>query len=296
MNLEWRLLNLEKQNGLFNTALDSFFVRSVASGNSLPSFILTEWKPTVSIGCSQSFSLDVNKEECKKYGIDIVRRESGGQAVYLDENYIVFAAIAPRSFFSLDLTELRKEFCELGISVLINLGLNVEFYQPDNIVIKENGFYKTIGNSGQIIKRDTVAIKSTIRYKLNDLDRMVEVLKVNGRELLNYKDEIKSVLGDVVSYNSNFSKKKIKSMIIKEFSDRFGVRFFEDKLSYEENSSVIDLMKEFKRNLYDKPHFTSRGVCYLYLNGRPIVKALNSILPYNEPSRVVRSDFIEVKT
>lgn len=282
MNLEFRLLDLGKKRGLFNAALDIAIMKEVVNGR--PSFVFSEWEPSVSIGCSQSYLLDVNEEECRKYGIQVVRRESGGQAVYLDENYIVFGTIAPRSFFPPDLTELRKLFCEIGISVLRHIGIPVEFYKPDNIVISENGGYKTIGNSGQIIKKDAIVVKSTIRYRLKDLDKMLRVLKVNGMSLINYHDEIKAVLGDVLSYNSNVSKEEIKKMIAKEFSDKFSVRFFNGSLNEKEYNSVFNLMKELEKNLYDKPHFVSRGVCYLYLNGRPIVDVLKDILPYNEPS------------
>ncbi len=286
MNLEWRLINLEKKEGLFNTMIDLAVFKEVVQGNSKPTFIFSEWEPSITLGVSQSYLFDVDKDACQKNGVKVVRRKSGGQSVYLDDGYIVFSAIAPRGFFANDLSELRKDFCEVGVVVLRENGIPAEFYEPDNIIVRENGRYKTIGSSGQFISQGGVLIKSLIRYKLRNFNRMIDVLKVNGLKLNPYKDEIKEVLADVQSYNSKISKEYLKKKLAEYFSRKYRISLREGSLADEEFICVSTLMSKHEKQLEDKEHYKSRGVCYLYLNGFPLVESFKQILPYNEPSGI----------
>lgn len=294
MNLEWRLIELEKKDGLFNSVIGLAILREISRGRSKPAFVFSEWEPTVSIGCSQSYLLDVNAQACEEHGVSVLRRKSGGQSVYLDDNYIVFSAIAPNGFFVDDLTDLREKFCEIGIRTLQVLGVPASFYRPDNIVIKEKNRYKTLGNSGQIIKRDGTIITGSIRYKLGNFDTMLDVLQVNGKSLHKYREDIKNALGDVISFQPELIKERIKQEFAKNFSERFGVSFYKDRLTDSEEVRAMTLSAAQKRELADKKHYKSRGICYLYLNGSPIVSGLQEILPYNEPSQPVGYELLEV--
>src|SRR3989344_7533226 len=179
MNLEWRIIDTGEREGSFNTAIDVALLESVGNDGSKPAIVMTEWKPTVSLGNSQSYFLDVDEKACKKHNVQVVRRRSGGQAVFLDENYFVFSVIAKPDMFPRDLTLLRKWFCNLVVELLHDYDIPAEFYRPDNVVIRNENNFKTIGNSGQVITNKSVVVHGSVRHSLKNLDVMLDVLKVN---------------------------------------------------------------------------------------------------------------------
>ena len=86
MSLEARLITV-RGNSLIENATNQAMIQSVSSGSS-PALIFYEMTPSVSIGRSQHSALDVDVEACRRNNVALARRNSGGQAVYIDNNYI----------------------------------------------------------------------------------------------------------------------------------------------------------------------------------------------------------------
>ena len=290
MNLEWRVLNIEKQNGFFNTALDNTILKEVSEGNSPPTLLFTEWKPTVSLGRNQSYRLDVDEESCKRYGVDIVRRKSGGQAVFLDEGYFVFSTITPKGILSNDLSHLRKFFCDISIDTLNELGVPASFHEPDNIIV-EKPYKRTLGNSGQIIRRGGLIAHGSVRYKLINLVMMLDVLKVNGYKLQAYEEEIKRVITDAYTYNPDIKKDHIKNVFLSKFSEMCGGTLFNGTLTADEKRKLNFFIEEERKKewLMGEENYPAKGVCYFFLDGNNLVPSLQNILPYNKPSTITDS-------
>ncbi|MGB9779129.1 MAG: lipoate--protein ligase family protein, partial [Candidatus Bathyarchaeales archaeon] len=82
---DWRLLKLETHNAYTNMAIDEAIL-TARIHNLIPNTIrFYRWKPSaVSIGKFQNIQNEVNIENCKKYGVDVVRRITGGGTVYHD--------------------------------------------------------------------------------------------------------------------------------------------------------------------------------------------------------------------
>lgn len=286
MSLEWRIIDMGKKSGRFNTALDCSIMESVSKGNSKPTLVFSEWLPTVSLGNTQSYSLDVDAEASKKHLVEVVRRKSGGQAVYIDEGYIVFSIIAPKNIFPNDLTYIRKEISENVMEVLQDFGIPAEFYRPDNLIINQNESVRTLGNAGQIINSKAVVLHSSVRYKLVNFDIMLDVLQVNGEKINKYGGEIREILADVVSYNPKVRKDEIKNSLIRKFSEIYGVKMNLMNLRKDEYERTIELSEKNCELLKDSPTFKGKGVCYFFLDGRNLVPSLQNFLEYNLPSSV----------
>lgn len=292
MNLELRVIDLPRMKGSFNTFLDIAMMEQIETRgeNSMPVLIFTEWSPTVSLGNSQSFALDVDKEACARHEVEVVRRRSGGQAVYIDEGYIVFSLIAHPRFFPNDLSSIRKFLCEDIANVLKGEEIPAEFYTPDNIVVKSNGSYRTLGNSGQVIRNGAIALHGSVRYSLVNFDRMLDVLKVNGNKLQPHRNEIESILTSTLEHNPRLGKEEMKRKLISEFSRRYGT-FKMSHLTNEESQRISELSSEENniKRVADLSEYKSRGVCYFFLNGRNIVPSLTPFLAYNKPSSASES-------
>lgn len=91
----WRLIRSGALSGAENMALDDALLHSVATGVSAPVLRLYRWRPaTLTLGYGQRGSSQVNLQACRRHGIDVVRRCTGGRAV-LHDREVTYAVISP---------------------------------------------------------------------------------------------------------------------------------------------------------------------------------------------------------
>lgn len=90
----WRLLQTGPESAAWNMALDEALLEAVAKGDSPPVLRLYRWQPAaVSLGYFQRGSDVVNLAACRRLGLDVVRRCTGGRAV-LHDREVTYAVIA----------------------------------------------------------------------------------------------------------------------------------------------------------------------------------------------------------
>ena len=79
----WRLLDLRSHNALMNMATDeALFKALIQQKNKVPTLRFYTWlPPAVSVGCLQKIPENFNLTQCRKLGLDIVRRPTGGRMV-----------------------------------------------------------------------------------------------------------------------------------------------------------------------------------------------------------------------
>ncbi|MHA1372350.1 MAG: lipoate--protein ligase family protein [Promethearchaeota archaeon] len=96
-NAKWRFLPTRINDGPTNMAIDEAILVSRMK-NLVPNTVrLYQWSPsTVTIGRHQSVSLEVDLQEIKKRGFQLVRRISGGGAVLHAENLEITYSIVAR--------------------------------------------------------------------------------------------------------------------------------------------------------------------------------------------------------
>ncbi len=89
----WRFLNTGFGNAFFNMALDEVLARAVSSGDADPTIRVFGWQPpAVSFGYAQRVSRDIDAQACRRSGVDIVRRPTGGRAV-LHSNELTYSVV-----------------------------------------------------------------------------------------------------------------------------------------------------------------------------------------------------------
>ena len=82
---EWRLLVTEPADGATNMAIDEALWRGRRQRSSPPTLRFYAWSPpTVSLGYGQPIDQDVDLEVCRALGVGVVRRPTGGSAIYHD--------------------------------------------------------------------------------------------------------------------------------------------------------------------------------------------------------------------
>ena len=177
---KWRFIPLEIRNGFFNMALDEAILKAVIERKSPNTVRFYKWNPsTASIGRNQSLSAEVDLEFAEKKGFNVVRRITGGGAVFHDSNReITYSIVCPIKFLE-DLNAIKMldqfEVITQGIVAgLTNYGL-----KPKKGVIHCPAIFldgKKFSGNAQVRKKGHVLQHGTILLDI-DPELMYSVLK-----------------------------------------------------------------------------------------------------------------------
>lgn len=220
-----------------NMAIDEAIMKHVFMGRSQPTLRLYSWNPsTVSIGYFQSIKAEVDTEKCKELGINIIRRQTGGGAVFHDHE-ITYSFIIPKELIEGDTLQVYEKISRPIIKSLNDIGIEAEFAPINDIIV--NG--KKISGCAQTVKDGVVLQHGTILLSV-DVDKMFSCLKVPDEKMKdkiikNVKERVTSV-SDFVDVDANLIR-KIKDLVIDNFSKEFGNDAFKEDLSETE-----DIMKK----------------------------------------------------
>jgi len=92
---EWQVIEDEPKDGESNMATDRAILASCESGAIPPTLRLYSWKrPTLTVGYAQNFGKEIDVNQCRKLGIQIVRRPTGGRAL-LHQHEVTYSFTAP---------------------------------------------------------------------------------------------------------------------------------------------------------------------------------------------------------
>ncbi len=222
---KWRFIPLQTKNGYWNMALDEAILNSVINRKSHCTIRFYKWKPsTVSIGLNQSLSAEVNLNVAKENGFNIVRRITGGGAVFHDEfGEITYSIVCSLDFLEkLNAKKVIEQFeiIETGIvNGLTSYGLKTEKGIVHCPAIFLDG--KKFSGNAQVRKKGYLLQHGTILLEINP-ELMYSVLKA--------------------PYNVSKSK-----MVRSVYSKCVGIR--EQLQNYNENDLLFSLKDGFESTL-----------------------------------------------
>ena len=180
---DWRLIREEPQDPALHMALDEVLTREVAAGRRPPTLRIWEWSvPAVVIGSFQSLHNEVDTAEAGRRGITVVRRISGGGAMFVEPgNTITYSLYAPGSLVAgMSCAQSYAYLDDWVIGTLTeDLGISA-WYQPLNDITSAQG--KIGGAAQKRLAGGTVLHHVTMAYDI-DADAMTRVLR-SGREKL----------------------------------------------------------------------------------------------------------------
>jgi lipoate-protein ligase A len=130
----WRILDLSYPSASQNLALEEALVQGRLSGDFTPTIRVWVNPAAAVIGRFQDVKSEVDVEFCRQKGIQIVRRFTGGGAVYHDEGNLNFTMVAPKPE-RMGLLELHKTNSSIVKECLKRLGLKSEFTPPNSIEV-----------------------------------------------------------------------------------------------------------------------------------------------------------------
>ena len=181
---DWQLIHAAPQSPALHMALDEVLTDEVSAGRRKPTLRVWEWaSPAVVIGRFQSLRNEVDADGAAHHGIEVVRRISGGGAMFIEPgNTITYSIYAPLSMVEgMSFPEAYAHMDAWVIQALAELGIQAA-YQPLNDITSPAG---KIAGAAQARRGHAVLHHVTMAYDI-DADKMLEVLRI-GREKLSDK-------------------------------------------------------------------------------------------------------------
>lgn len=238
----WRLIRGESVDSPVNVALDEALIRRVGSGERPPT--LRFWgrhKPEVVIGCFQSIRNEVDEETAGEMGVGIIRRTTGGGAMFVEpENIITYSIYAPSEL--VDGMSMVESYAFLDgwvVEALRSLGIDA-YYEPINDISSANG---KIGGAAQARSHGAVLHHTTMSYEI-DAAKMLRVLRT-GQEKISDK-AIASAEKRVgpIKRQTDLPREEVVKCMIETFNTQAGGRLEEDRVSPEEMDEAETLARE----------------------------------------------------
>jgi lipoate-protein ligase A len=182
---DWQLIHGTAYPPVLQMALDQVLSEEVGAGRRKPTLRIWEWnEPGVVIGSFQSLKNEVDLENAAKYGFQVVRRVSGGGAMFMEAGSVItYSIYAPSDLVhGMTFADSYAFLDEWVIIALRSLGIDAS-YVPLNDITSPTG--KIGGAAQKRLGTGAVLHHVTMSYDM-DGDRMVQVLRI-GREKMSDK-------------------------------------------------------------------------------------------------------------
>jgi lipoate-protein ligase A len=168
----------------YNMAVDEAIAISVGGGKSPPTLRFYGWKPfAVSIGYFQELEEEVDLDFCASHGIHVVRRITGGGAVFHGNGELTYSLAVPVGDEAIpqDMQTSYEVICSPIVAALRGIGADAVFRPVNDI---EVGGRKISGNAqtrrfGVVLQHGTILV-SLDRAMLPSLRVKKEKLEIKG--------------------------------------------------------------------------------------------------------------------
>jgi lipoate-protein ligase A len=249
MKETWRLIDMRVEDAVTQMSIDEA-IAYLRNKDDTPNTIrLYRWNPSaVSIGYFQSINDEVDLEACKELGVDVIRRITGGGAVFHDyDGEITYSLVTPEDDPKIprDITESYELICGCIVNGLSTLGLESEF-KPINDII--SGGRKISGNAqtrrfGAVLQHGTVLVDCDVRkiftvLKVSDAKISDKMIEAAEDRVTNIRKELKR----------DVSFEEAKQALIQGFEDTLNITLEPGELTESEKSTVEKFKERYSSN------------------------------------------------
>lgn len=231
-------------NQFFNLAFEEAFYRNSAE----PRIRFWRNDKVVVIGRLQSPALEVNAIECRRLGVKLVRRFTGGGAVYHDLGNVNYAIALPG--YNMDLADAFRVVAEGVVSALKELGAEGAYYKPLNDIevdgLKISGLAASRSSNGVFV-HGAMLVSS-------DLEILWRVLRISKEKLIDKKltqSRVKRVITLREVLGRDIRAEELYEAIGNAIARRLGLEFEWGAIS----RGDIDLAFELYRKRYSRPEW-----------------------------------------
>lgn len=223
----------ESNNPYYNLAFEEYLFNLDDNTNYM---LLWQNEPTIVVGKYQNTAEEINSEYVKEKGINVVRRITGGGAVYHDLGNLNFTFISKGS----DKKEFDfKKFTMPIIRALSKLGIEAELSGRNDITIDQKKF----SGNAQYVKQGKVLHHGTLLFD-SRMEELSKALKVAEDKF--QSKGIKSVRSRVTNISDYLEEKisvlQFRDLLLKYMLDE-DEELAEGQLSADDLLAIESLMK-----------------------------------------------------
>jgi lipoate-protein ligase A len=248
--MKCRFIDTGANNAYMNMAIDEAILHYCR----IPVLRIYGWNPNaVSVGYNQDLN-EINLDRCKEFGIDVVRRITGGKAVFHDKE-LTYSFILPENLNLLP-KEINESYRTIANALLIafkKFGINAEIKKiPERIAtsicFNSSNWYELLVDgkkisgsaqrrmSGKILQHGSILIDF-------DYDKNSSLFSSN-----NFIDNIQNLRKRITSLKNELNRtmkyNELGSALKNGFIENFGFDMADDSLREEEIILAEKLMKE----------------------------------------------------
>jgi lipoate-protein ligase A len=264
----WRFIGYQKNSAYENMAIDEAVFRETLKKQKPPTLRFYGWRPAaVSIGYFQELEKEIDLDFCRRSGVDIVRRLTGGKAVFHgDEITYSLAAGISESIFSDNIIDTYEKISICLARGLSRIGIHAHlaiakgnkekdpemasccFYTPSGNELLVSG--RKICGSAQARKRDGFLQHGSLLMTF-DPDRTSSLIlgSQSPERAARLKDAVAAV-NELIP--SPIDEEALCSALKDGFSDHLGVELFEGSLTPEEEQLSGLLVEKYKSDAWNR--------------------------------------------
>ena len=229
--IKYKFLTHDNTDPYFNLASEEYLLKHTED------FYFYLWinSPAVIVGVNQNALQEVNLSYTQENDIKVVRRLTGGGAVYHDKNNLCYTVISPYN----ESDEHYKKFTYPVIEYLNSLGVNACFSGRNDITIDG----KKISGNAQTVYKNRIMHHGTLLFD-SDLSVLEKALTPNKLKM--ESKGIKSVRARVTSIKDYL----LSPLTINQFKDGLKEFFLKNSTNYEFTKKDIEAINKLVKEKY----------------------------------------------
>ncbi|MCK5024323.1 MAG: lipoate--protein ligase family protein [Thermoplasmata archaeon] len=239
--MKWRLVDSDLVEPAFTVAADEAIARAV-SENIIPNTLHFYRRnvSTISLGYFQEVEKSVNLEFCRQKNIQIVRRITGGSAVYTGPGHLVYGLAIDETILPNNRNKAFETVCGAIVLALKELGIDAEFKSINDVLVDGR---KVSGSAqmrrwGIVLQHGTLVLNNDNNMLSSALKMDLAKIEERGQKPETYVTSITEITGQEPDLE------KIKSAIVKGFEAVFDIEFEKSELTDYENKLIKQLINE----------------------------------------------------
>ncbi|GGZ32643.1 lipoate--protein ligase A [Streptomyces inusitatus] len=242
---DWQLIHDAPQSPALHMALDEVITGEVAAGRRPPTLRVWQWdSPAVIIGSFQSLRNEVDPEGAARHGATVVRRISGGGAMFAEpRSTITYSLAVPESLVSgLSFADSYAYLDDWVLGALGDMGIKA-WYQPLNDIATDMG--KVAGAAQKrVVGPDggpgAVLHHVTMAYDI-DADKMLDILRIGREKLSDKGTKSAKKRVDPLRRQTGLPREAVIERMIESFRGRYGLT--DGEVTDEEMARARDLVR-----------------------------------------------------
>ena len=228
----WRLVDSGWKSAAYTAAADEAILAARAE-DWTPSTLHLYCRdtPSVSLGYFQKVRECVDLIVAREENISLVRRMSGGSAIYSDQGQLTYCLVADEHELPGTAEDVFDKVCGTLVDALSTFGIEAKHHRPNDVLVRG----RKISGSAQARRHGCIAQHGTILVD-TDIELMNRVLRSAKRS----RDGMTTM---ALELGHAPPMEDVTKAVADSFRRTFGVTMMKEQLTERESSSIAHLLE-----------------------------------------------------